>query len=115
MHYGHSQLSSRATTESLTKTVFEYVEQIEIVLQVNTDVQQYNITLTFEWSVGLDGANANKKGPDKVQRMSDKLADVVDIVTNFLVGEAIFIIKRDSPSVATIFIPTAFKTRFKLS
>lgn len=43
MHDRHGQLSSRATTERLTKTVHEYEEQIEKVLRVNTDAQHYDV------------------------------------------------------------------------
>lgn len=115
VHDGHSQLWSRATTESLTQTVFEYEEQIELLLHVIIDAQHYDVALTFMRGVGVDRANANISGPDKVQRLSDTLAGLVDNATDFLVGESAFIFERNSLLVPTTFIPTAFVSRFKRS
>lgn len=43
MHNGHGRLSSRGTTERLTKIAHEYEGQIERVLHVNTDAQHYDV------------------------------------------------------------------------
>lgn len=61
----------------------------------------------------VDAANADKPEPEKVQGMSDTLARFVDNTTDFVFSEATFIVKKEFFSVATIFIPTAFNSRFK--